>query len=426
MMLCSILPPRPEEQKWAFSVLPPPRFEVEARYRYLKEKTQIRKIGILHDPTPYALLTKDLGVKLAKDFGLEVVAVETYKPDDADLSVQIGRINARRRRRHHQDGAGRLDRDHGAKNIKQLGLDKMLLLGRASTTARSSAGAARCWASASSSWRPPCRCPSADRLPARPRDADRYLPEGCGSEKYRRPRSRRAGARAWDSMMVIAKGVEIAKSTDGAAIRDAIEKAAGLSGRLRGLQLLARAACRHHREPVRASARAKAASWRCEVRAAREPSRARRSSTCASISAIYGRVHALKPTSLHVAEGELVTVLGPNGAGKTTLLARHHAAHARARARSCSRARTSAELPTHALARARHHHGAGGAGPVRPDVGAREPHSRRLHARGAGASSSDGSTRVFAPVPAAEGALRPGRRRRSPAASSRCSRSAAR
>ena len=38
------------------------------------------------------------------------------------------------------------------------------------------------------------------------------------------------------------------------------------------------------------------------------------------LSASYGRVAALKPTSLKVAEGELVTVLGPNGAGKTTLL----------------------------------------------------------------------------------------------------------
>src|SRR5678815_5497691 len=38
------------------------------------------------------------------------------------------------------------------------------------------------------------------------------------------------------------------------------------------------------------------------------------------LSASYGRVAALKPVSLTVAEGELVTVLGPNGAGKTTLL----------------------------------------------------------------------------------------------------------
>ncbi|SDR53797.1 branched-chain amino acid transport system ATP-binding protein [Rhizobiales bacterium GAS191] len=38
------------------------------------------------------------------------------------------------------------------------------------------------------------------------------------------------------------------------------------------------------------------------------------------VSAAYGRVQALKPTSLHIGQGELVTVLGANGAGKTTLL----------------------------------------------------------------------------------------------------------
>ena len=38
------------------------------------------------------------------------------------------------------------------------------------------------------------------------------------------------------------------------------------------------------------------------------------------LSAHYGHVQALKPTTLRVAEGELVTILGPNGAGKSTLL----------------------------------------------------------------------------------------------------------
>ncbi|MCO5066681.1 MAG: ABC transporter ATP-binding protein [Rhizobiaceae bacterium] len=39
-----------------------------------------------------------------------------------------------------------------------------------------------------------------------------------------------------------------------------------------------------------------------------------------TLSVYYGGVHALKPTSVTVGEGELVTVLGPNGAGKSTLL----------------------------------------------------------------------------------------------------------
>jgi branched-chain amino acid transport system ATP-binding protein len=38
------------------------------------------------------------------------------------------------------------------------------------------------------------------------------------------------------------------------------------------------------------------------------------------LAASYGQVEALKPTSFHIEEGELVTMLGPNGAGKTTLL----------------------------------------------------------------------------------------------------------
>ncbi len=52
MFLCSILPRQPDEVKWAFQFLPPPKFEIDTRYQYLKEKTQIRKIGLLADPSP--------------------------------------------------------------------------------------------------------------------------------------------------------------------------------------------------------------------------------------------------------------------------------------------------------------------------------------------------------------------------------------
>ena len=39
-----------------------------------------------------------------------------------------------------------------------------------------------------------------------------------------------------------------------------------------------------------------------------------------NITTCYGQVHALKNVSLHLAEGEIVTLIGANGAGKTTLL----------------------------------------------------------------------------------------------------------
>ena len=227
MVLCSILPPRPEEQKWAFSMLPPPRFEIEARYRYLKEHTDIRKIGILNDPSPYASMMKDLAVKMAADFGLEAVAVESYKPDDADMSVQIGRVKA-------AGGGAVVKMGQGgstvtvAKNIKQLGLDQMLLLaslddGAPLKAAGEVLGERFLFAA------PGVQIPAS--IPAGPAKdgADAFLKVWRAAYGDRDPN---AGARGWDSIAVIAKAVEIAKSTDGPAVRDAIEKVSGLQGAL--------------------------------------------------------------------------------------------------------------------------------------------------------------------------------------------------
>ena len=91
MVLCSILPQQPDHVKWAFTTIPPPRFEVVTRLEYLKNKTQVKKIGVLHDPSPYANPQKKAAEKEAKDFGLEVVGIEQYKTDDADLSARSRR-----------------------------------------------------------------------------------------------------------------------------------------------------------------------------------------------------------------------------------------------------------------------------------------------------------------------------------------------
>lgn len=51
------------------------------------------------------------------------------------------------------------------------------------------------------------------------------------------------------------------------------------------------------------------------------------------VSAHYGKIQALHEVSLHINQGEIVTLIGANGAGKTTLLGtvmRRSARHQRA------------------------------------------------------------------------------------------------
>src|SRR3954467_2664719 len=126
MVLCSTLPQHPDHSKWAFTTIPPPRFEIETRLEYLKSKTQIKKIGVLHDPSPYANAQKAAAEKEAKDYGLEVVGIEQYKTDDADLSPQIQKMYAAGARAILKIGLGGTTLT-AAKNIKQLGLDMLML-----------------------------------------------------------------------------------------------------------------------------------------------------------------------------------------------------------------------------------------------------------------------------------------------------------
>jgi len=126
MVLCSILPTKEDELKWAFSTLPPARFEVERRLEYLRDNTQIRKIGVLHDPSPYANLQKSVAEKSAAAYGIQVVGIEQYKTDDPDLSVQIGKMNSAGAGAILKIGLGGTTLT-AAKNIKQLGLQTLML-----------------------------------------------------------------------------------------------------------------------------------------------------------------------------------------------------------------------------------------------------------------------------------------------------------
>ena len=224
MVLCSILPPRAEDVKWAFTTIPPPRFEVITRLQYLKDKTQVKKIGVLHDPSPYANLQKSVAEKEAKDYGLEIVGVEQYKTDDADLSVPIQKMYAAGARAILKIGLGGTTLT-AAKNIKQLGLDMIMLTSLEDIAV----------------FRPVAEV-LGDKFffVASPAQAYAALPEGALKTeiaKFLKPWRGKYGdrdpnwsGRAWDAVMLTAAAVEKAKAIDGPKVRDALETMDGFQG----------------------------------------------------------------------------------------------------------------------------------------------------------------------------------------------------
>ncbi|AXK79391.1 ABC transporter substrate-binding protein [Pseudolabrys taiwanensis] len=229
MFLCSILPRQADEQKWAFSFLPPPKFEVDARYAYLKEKTDIRKVGILSDPSPYSMLMRGIAEKGAAEFGLTVVANETYQQDDSDFSVQIGRMNAA--------GAGAiimLGQGNAvvtvANNMKALGLNKMLLLGSINETdilhsTGKIIGDQYLFPAALIQI-------ASDDLSVIADPASRAAAEAfvkAAKAKSGTADSAQA-ARAWDSIMMLAAAIKKANAVDGTAVRDTFEKLGQFKG----------------------------------------------------------------------------------------------------------------------------------------------------------------------------------------------------
>lgn len=223
MFLCSILPRQPEEVKWAFQFLPPPKYEVDTRYKYLKEKTQVRKIGLLADPSPYVTLMKGIAEKTAAEFGLEVVASETYQQDDSDFSVQIGRIKAA--------GAGAvimLGQGNAvvtaANNIRSLGLKDMLMLGSIQELDIHLA-AGKVLGDQYMAPTPMIQLASDDISvltdPKARAIAEPFIK--AMRDKYGRGDNAQA-SRAWDSMMMMAEAMKKAGTTDGEKVRDAFEK----------------------------------------------------------------------------------------------------------------------------------------------------------------------------------------------------------
>jgi branched-chain amino acid transport system substrate-binding protein len=224
MVLCSILPQNPDHVKWAFSTLPPAGFEVATRLDYLKNNTQVRKFGVLHDPSPYAVLQKNIAEKTASNYGLELVGIEQYKQDDADLSVQISKMNAAGAGAVLKIGLGGTTLT-AAKNIKQLGLDMLML------TSIEDLAVFRPVAEVLGDKFFFVASPSQvyDALPDSAMKAEITKFLGPWKAKYQ-DRDPNWAARGWDGVMLTAKAIEQGKSFEGAKVRDQLETINGFQG----------------------------------------------------------------------------------------------------------------------------------------------------------------------------------------------------
>ena len=224
MMLCSILPQQPEQVKWAYSTLPPPRFEVETRLAYLHDKTAIRKVGVLYDPTPYANLQKTVAEKIATNYGIEVVSVEQYKQDDADLSVQLSKMQAAGAGAVLKIGLGGTTLT-AAKNIKQLGSNLLLL------TSLEDLAVFRPVAEVLGDHFFFVASPSQiyGELPASAvkTEIDRFIVPWHAKYGDRDPNW---ASRGWDGVMLVAAAAAKANSLDGPKLRDALETITGFQG----------------------------------------------------------------------------------------------------------------------------------------------------------------------------------------------------
>src|SRR5277367_2060832 len=224
MVLCSILPQQPDQVSWAFTTIPPPRFEVETRLDYLKNKTTIKKIGVLHDPSPYANAQSAAAEKEAGDYGLEIVGNEQYKTDDADLSVQIQKMYSAGARAIIKIGLGGTTLT-AAKNIKELGLDMIML------TSLEDIAVFRPVAEVLGDKFFFVASPSQvyDVLPAGPLKAEiaKFLTPWRAKYKDRDPNW---AGRGWDAVMLIAAAAGKAKSVEGPKVRDALESTDNFQG----------------------------------------------------------------------------------------------------------------------------------------------------------------------------------------------------
>jgi ABC-type branched-subunit amino acid transport system substrate-binding protein len=225
MMVGSILPKEENLLHWMFTVTPQPAFDVGIRLAYLAKHTDIRKVGIIYDESPFSTVQTAVAKKLAPTLGISIVGAEQFANADPDLSVQIKKLDAA--------GAGailRMGTGPGtltaARDISALGLKMLLLTTEQDVT--EFRGIAKILGKRFFFSADP---PQVVGLLADNDPAKKVILKFLGPwRKAYGDRDPTYAGRAYDALTAVAEAARISGSLDGAAIRDGLEKVHGLQG----------------------------------------------------------------------------------------------------------------------------------------------------------------------------------------------------
>lgn len=77
--------------EWVFKTPHSDELAAARIWQYLKDKG-LTKVAIVHDSNAYGTAGKEALVKLAKDFGIEIVVTESYNTKDQDMTVQLTKV----------------------------------------------------------------------------------------------------------------------------------------------------------------------------------------------------------------------------------------------------------------------------------------------------------------------------------------------
>ncbi|MCF8130251.1 MAG: ABC transporter substrate-binding protein [Deltaproteobacteria bacterium] len=213
-----------EKREWVFKVVPGVDLAVRLMYDYMK-KQGIQKVAVMSVSTGYGISGREQLKKLAPEYGITVVADETYGPKESDLTAQLTKVRG-------TDAQAIVNWSIGppqvvvTRNWKQLGIPIPLYQSYGFGSKRNielSGGAAEgviC---------PVSRIVIADALP----EEDPHSPV---VKKYKRLYEKEFkgevsvfGGHAWDAMFQLADALK-AVGPDRAKIRDYLEKIQGFVG----------------------------------------------------------------------------------------------------------------------------------------------------------------------------------------------------